>query len=56
MATADNKEQFERRWNSHISELSKLGMSLPADRVSEIIEIREELEELVEVAAENMEE
>lgn len=56
MTIADDKEQFEQRWNSHISELAKLGMSLPADRISDVREIQEELEELVEVAADNVDE
>lgn len=54
MTTTDDLELFESRWNEHIDELRKLGMSLPAEDIPELNEKIEELEDLVEVAAENM--
>lgn len=54
MPTTEDTELFESRWNDHIGELRKLGMSLPAEQIPELNEKIEELEDLVEVAADNM--
>lgn len=54
MPTTDDSELFESRWNEHISELQKIGLSLPPGKISELRDTIGNLEDLVEVAAENM--
>lgn len=54
--TADDVEEFKRRWNSHVDDIQRLGMSLPPEKISEMREVQEDLRELVEAAAENVEE
>lgn len=51
MTTTDDPELYESRWNSHINELHKIGMSLPPEKISELNETIDDLEALVEVAA-----
>lgn len=55
MPTTEDTELFEDRWKEHTNELQKLGLSLPPERISDLQDRIEELDELIEVAAENME-
>jgi hypothetical protein len=52
---ADDIEQFENRWEAHIDELEKLGMSLPAENISELQDVKRDLYNLLLIAVENME-
>lgn len=54
MPTTDDEELFESRWNEHIEELRKIGLSLPAEHIPKLNETIDDLEELVEVAADNV--
>lgn len=54
MPTTEDTELFAERWNEHINELNKIGFSLPPEKIPELRDALEDLEDLVEVAAENM--
>lgn len=54
MPTTEDAELFEERWNEHIKELNKIGFSLPPEKISELRETISDLEELVEIAAEDV--
>jgi len=54
MTTTDDPELYESRWNNHINELHKIGMSLPPEKISELNETIDDLEALVGVAAEEV--
>lgn len=54
MPTTTDAEKFESRWNEHIGELRKLGFSLPPEKIEELRNTVGDLEDLVEVAAENV--
>lgn len=55
MTTTDDPEEFERRWKSHINELEKLKPSTEDfDDFARIDEIKEELDEIVERVARNI--
>lgn len=49
--TTQDPELFRDRWNDHVDELSSLGWSLEADRISELLELQDELRELIDSAA-----
>lgn len=48
-----SERTFEERWNSHISELTGLGWNLNEEDTERLFELRDELKELAETAAEN---
>lgn len=51
MPTTNDADKFESRWNDHIAELRKIGLSLPAQDIPELNQNIENLEDLVETAA-----
>lgn len=44
-------DEFERRWNAHIDELTGLGWNLNPDDFERVKELQSELRELVETAS-----
>lgn len=56
MPTTDDTELYAERWNEHIDDLRKIGMSLPPEKISELNENIEDLERLVDDAVAYMEE
>jgi hypothetical protein len=56
MPQADNREEFEERWNEYIEGLSILWNSLPREELQRLEDAQDELKELVEIAAEEAEE
>lgn len=55
MTRTTDPERFRDRWNEHVDELSRLWHTLPDEKVSELKEAQDELRELVDAAAENLE-
>jgi hypothetical protein len=53
MTKADNPEEFEESWNSHIDTLTRLGWSLEEEDYEELKNLQEELKELVKKASDN---
>lgn len=53
MASTDDPEKFKKRWNSHIKQLERLKLSVPASEMERVEEAQEELREIVALAAEN---
>lgn len=55
LTTMVDKQEYQDRWNSHISDLEKLNWNLDGEDHNRVKEIMSELENIVEVAAENRE-
>jgi hypothetical protein len=53
MSSTDDPEKFKKRWNSHIDQLNRLKLSVPADEWERLTDAQKELKKLVEEAAEN---
>jgi hypothetical protein len=48
-------EEFEKRWNEHVEQLSLLRNTLPREELQRLEEAQDELKELVEIATEELE-
>jgi len=58
MSKTSDAEKFEERWNSHIDELEKLGMTMSLEQFEEgdYEEVKEHIEELKELVSKTAEE
>jgi len=58
MSKSSDAEKFEKRWNSHIDELEKLGMTMSVEQFEEgdYEEVKEHIEELKELVSKTAEE
>lgn len=49
--TTSDPQKFRDRWNSYIDDLDGIKSNLPQERFSDVNELKEELKELVDLAA-----
>lgn len=56
MTTTDDPEVFAERWHNHVEEIENLKMTLHFDQFSELDEALDAIHDLVDDAAEEMEE
>lgn len=50
-----DKEEFVEKWNGHIGQLTRLGWHLTKEDQEKLDELKDDLREFVETAAENKE-
>jgi hypothetical protein len=55
MLETDHPEDFKAKWNGHIDQLSALWNTLPDEELDRLRETQEELRDLVDIAAEELE-
>lgn len=54
MTMTDDPDKFQSRWEDHIKQLDRLKLAVPASELDRVDEAQENLQEIVELAAENV--
>lgn len=54
MPNVDDPDEFEARWKAHVDDLPRLHHTLPEEEVERLVDAIDELNELVEIAADEM--